>query len=223
MAKTRAQRKAERRKREQRQTQQRQSEARDEGPAQRDTQTGVSGEVAEAEAVIETGARPDEYGEHTVDRDDQAPEQPQAAVPGVTPAPVVPPPPEPEPEPEPAAPSRADVGRPDQTAEQSLEAPAPAREGREDKRARREREKEERRKARAKQLQKGKPAEQAEKRRGAVTGFIASCWAELKRVQWPDRDTLVQASAVTLIFVAIAAAYLGALDTAFNWLVKQIL
>jgi preprotein translocase SecE subunit len=218
MAKTRAQRKAERRKREQRQTQQRQSEARDEGPAQRETQTGVSGEVAEAEAVIETGARPDEYGEHTVDRDDPAPQQPQAAVPGVTPAPVVPPPPEPEPEA--AAPSRADVGRPEQTAEQSLEAPAPARE---DKRARREREKEERRKARAKQLQKGKPAEQAEKRRGAITGFIASCWAELKRVQWPDRDTLVQASAVTLIFVAIAAAYLGALDTAFNWLVKQIL
>ena len=57
MAKTRAQRKAERRKREQRQTQQRESEARDEGPAQHDTQTGVSGEVAEAEAVIQTGAR----------------------------------------------------------------------------------------------------------------------------------------------------------------------
>jgi preprotein translocase subunit SecE len=231
VAKTRAQRKAERRKREERRdrrAQQRQAEAGGEGPAQHDTQTGVSGDVAEAEAIIETGARADEYGEHTVDREiPDVPEQPQAAVPGVTPAPVAPPPPElepePEPEPEPAAPSRADVGRPDQSAEQSIEAPAPARESREDKKARRDREKEDRRKARAKQLQKGKPAEQAEKRRGVITGFIASCWAELKRVQWPDRDTLVQASAVTLIFVAIAAAYLGALDTVFNWLVKQIL
>ena len=46
---------------------------------------------------------------------------------------------------------------------------------------------------------------------------------ELKKVQWPDRDTLVQATAVTVIFVAVAAAYLGALDALFNWLVKQIL
>jgi preprotein translocase SecE subunit len=56
-----------------------------------------------------------------------------------------------------------------------------------------------------------------------VIGFIVSCWAELKKVQWPDRDTLVQASAVTIVFVAIAAAYLGALDAAFNWMIKQIL
>ena len=31
------------------------------------------------------------------------------------------------------------------------------------------------------------------------------------------------ASAVTLIFVAVCAAYLGALDGAFNWLIKQII
>jgi preprotein translocase SecE subunit len=218
VAKTRAQRKAERRKREERRArraEQRASE-KDEGEAQRDTQAPVSGEVAEAEAVIETGARPEEYGEHTSGGDGPPAEQPQAAVPGVTPAPVTP-----VPEPEAPAPSRADL--PSGDGAETLEAPAPARETREQKRARREREKEERRKARAKQLQKGKPAEQAEKRRGAVTGFIASCWAELKRVQWPDRDTLVQASAVTIIFVAVCAAYLGAMDAVFNWLIKQII
>ena len=89
-------------------------------------------------------------------------------------------------------------------------------------RRRRQREKEARRKARAKELQKGQ-AEKAEKRRGAVLGFLLSCWAELKRVQWPDRDTLVQASAVTFIFVAVMAAYLGALDAAFNWFIQQLL
>ena len=65
--------------------------------------------------------------------------------------------------------------------------------------------------------------EKAEKRRGPIIGFLVSCWAELKRVQWPDRDTLVQALAVTFIFVAVMAAYLGGLDAAFNWLIQRII
>jgi preprotein translocase SecE subunit len=216
MAKTRAQRKAERRRRQQQEqraggggdAQAREQEAR----AQRDTREGVSGEVAEAEAVIETGARTEDYGEHTVEpevRDEL--EGRGSPVPGVLPAPV-----QPETEVEPPAPSRADVGRPEDGA---TAAPAEPRESRRD---RRQREKEERRKARAKELQKGQ-AEKAERKRGPVLGFLLSCWAELKRVQWPDRDTLIQASAVTFIFVAIMAAYLGALDAAFNWFVKQLL
>src|SRR4029450_2840653 len=142
MAKTRAQRKAERRKREERQAQSRATEAREEGPAQQHTQAPVSGDVAEAEAVIETGARTEDYGEHTTP-DAPMPPEPQSAIPGVTPAPVAPPPPTsapeppappPPPEPQPAipgvppapvappppttepeapAPSRADVGRPE--------------------------------------------------------------------------------------------------------------
>ncbi|MGI8630988.1 MAG: preprotein translocase subunit SecE [Solirubrobacterales bacterium] len=62
-----------------------------------------------------------------------------------------------------------------------------------------------------------------ERQRGRVVTFLISCWHELKRVQWPDRDTLVQASAVTLLFVAVAAAYLGVLDFVFNQLVQAIL
>ena len=216
MAKTRAQRKAERRRRQQaeqrglpaREAAEREQEER----AQRDTREGVSGEVAEAEAMIETGARTEDYGEHTVDPEvsDEL-EGGGSPVPGVVPAPV-----QPETELGPA-PSRADVGRPDDGA--TAEAPAKPKESRRD---RRQREKEQRRKARAKELQKGQ-GEKAEKRRGGVLGFLLSCWAELKRVQWPDRDTLVQASAVTFIFVAVMAAYLGALDVAFNWFVQQLL
>ena len=218
MAKTRAQRKAEKRKREerrQRRAEQRADQSRDEGRAQQDTRTPMSGEVAEAEAVIETGSRTEDYGEHTVEREGDGAPDAGSPVPGVVPEPITPQPAEPEA----PAPSRADVGLP-------ADAEAPAGETREQRRERRRREKEDRRKARAKDLQKTQkaaPAERAEKRRGPVTGFIASCWAELKRVQWPDRDTLVQASAVTIIFVAVAAAYLGALDGAFNWLIKQIL
>jgi preprotein translocase SecE subunit len=227
MAKTRAQRKAERRKRQQQLERQGKSadggaQRDQESRAQHDTQVPRSGEEAEFEAVMETGAQTEDYGEQTVERDEAAPEQPGSPVPGVVPAPVrpeVPAEPEAPQEPEAPAPSRADVGPPTQ---EPTEVAPPRRETREARRERKQREKEERRKARARELHKGQ-AEKAEKRRGAVTGFIASCWAELKRVQWPDRDTLVQASTVTFIFVAVMAAYLGALDAAFNWLVKQIL
>jgi len=213
MAKTRAQRKAERRRRQQAEQRDRQSDpaAEQEERAQENTQQGVSGEVAEAEAAIQTGARVDEYGERVVEKPGEVPdvEDSGSPVPGIIPEQV-------RPETEAPAPSRADVGRPDG------DAATAAAEPRESRRERREREKEERRKARAKELQKGQ-AEKAEKRRGPVLGFLLSCWAELKRVQWPDRDTLVQASAVTFIFVAVMAAYLGGLDAAFNWLIKRII
>ncbi len=215
MAKTRAQRKAERRRRQQAEERGQQpnrddAEREGEARAQEATREGVSGEVAEAEAVIETGARTEDYGEHTVDPEVRDEVQGGGSpVPGVVPAPV-----QPETEVEAPAPSRADVGR--------TKDGAAAAEPKESRRDRRQREKEERRKSRNKELQKGQ-SEKAEKRRGPILGFLLSCWAELKRVQWPDRDTLVQASAVTFIFVAVMAAYLGALDAAFNWFVKQLL
>jgi preprotein translocase SecE subunit len=201
VAKTRAQRKAERRAREAREAREGKDGRGTEERAQHQTQVPESGEVAEAEAVLQTGGSPDELGESVRSATEVA--EPEVAEPEVA---------EPEPEvaePEAPAPSRADVG-------------APAKESREERRARRAREKEQRRKARAKQLRK-EPAEREERRRGAVLSFLISCWAELKRVQWPDRETLIQASAVTLIFIAVAAAYLGALDALFNWLVKLAL
>lgn len=73
------------------------------------------------------------------------------------------------------------------------------------------------------QLAKKQKQAAAQRQRGGVIGFLASCWAELKKVQWPDREMLIQATAVTVLFVAVAAAYLGALDALFNWLIKQIL
>ena len=80
MAKTRAQRKAEKRRREAQPERERKAggdgaERDRESRAQHDTQAPVSGEVAEAEAVIETGARPEDYGEHTVEHEDQGPTQ----------------------------------------------------------------------------------------------------------------------------------------------------
>src|SRR5215210_5445881 len=93
MAKTRAQRKAERRRRQQAEERRRQSDpsAVAEEQAQEDTRAGVSGEVAEAEAAIETGARVDEFGERVVEKPGEVPDLEDAGgspVPGVIPEPV---------------------------------------------------------------------------------------------------------------------------------------
>ncbi len=178
MAKTRAQRKAERRAREAEQQKRSGSERRAESRAQHDTQTGVSGDVAEIEAIeAGIGAGADEADLETPDA--------------------------------PRGPSRS---------ERRAEAKASKQLDRQkrDEQKRREREQ-------LARQQKKATAERQTGARGGVIGFLLSCWAELKKVQWPDRETLVQATAVTVVFVAVAAAYLGALDALFQWLVKQIL
>ncbi len=174
MAKTRAQRKAEKRAREAEEQKHAGVKRDTESQAQHDTQVGVSGEVAEVEAV-EAGIR--------AGAPETALETPDAP-----------------------KPSRA------QKRAEAKEAKEAEKRKREDQK-RRERE----------QLTKRQKQAAAERQRGGVMGFLASCWAELRKVQWSDRDTLVQATAVTIVFVAVAAAYLGALDAAFNFLIQRII
>jgi preprotein translocase SecE subunit len=56
-----------------------------------------------------------------------------------------------------------------------------------------------------------------------VIGFLRASWAELQRVQWPDRRQVTQATAVVLGFVAIAGAYLGLADFVAKEIVDFIL
>jgi preprotein translocase SecE subunit len=183
MAKTRAQRKAERRAREA--EEQKRSggiagERTRESHAQHDTQVGVSGDVAEVEAV-EAGMA--------------------------------------------AGASEVDLETPD--APKGSPRSARRAEAKAAKAAERKRRDDQKRKESELLARKEKQASAKQVRqsgaRGGVIGFLLSCWAELKKVQWPDRETLIQATAVTVIFVAVAAAYLGALDALFDFLVKQIL
>jgi preprotein translocase subunit SecE len=53
--------------------------------------------------------------------------------------------------------------------------------------------------------------------------FLRASWAELQRVQWPDRRHVTQATAVVLGFVAIAGAYLGLADYVAKEIVEIIL
>ena len=56
-----------------------------------------------------------------------------------------------------------------------------------------------------------------------LANFLRACVAELKRVQWPDRHQVTQATGVVVGFVIIAGAYLGLLDAIFSRLINVIL
>ena len=101
-----------------------------------------------------------------------------------------------------------------------LEAPAPAKTNR---REQRRQEKEVARRAKEQEARRATKEPVAEKQHGPIRSFFSSVVKELRKVQWPDRDTLVQASAVTLLFVAIAAAYLGVLDAIFTRLIDLLI
>jgi preprotein translocase subunit SecE len=53
--------------------------------------------------------------------------------------------------------------------------------------------------------------------------FLGHVWDELRRVQWPDRRQVGQATAVVLGFIVIAGGYLGLLDAIWKPLVDAIL
>jgi preprotein translocase subunit SecE len=56
-----------------------------------------------------------------------------------------------------------------------------------------------------------------------AVGFLGASWAELQRVQWPDRRQVTQATAVVLGFVAIAGVYLGLADYVAKEIVEFVL
>ena len=61
------------------------------------------------------------------------------------------------------------------------------------------------------------------KQRGRFVAFLRSSWAELRRVQWPDRKQLTTMTTIVIGFVIIAGAYLGVVDWAASELVNLII
>ena len=62
--------------------------------------------------------------------------------------------------------------------------------------------------------------EHSERRRG---GFIGESWAELKKVEWPTQNQVIQGTIVVIIACAIVGAYLWFADLIFKPLVRDIL
>ena len=62
------------------------------------------------------------------------------------------------------------------------------------------------------------PGAPTRKGAGRFVAFLKASWAELQRVQWPDRRQVAQATGVVIGFVIIAGLYLGVAD----WVAKQV-
>ena len=62
-----------------------------------------------------------------------------------------------------------------------------------------------------------------EHHRNRLVAFLIASWAELQRVQWPNRKQLTQMTGIVLMFVLIAGGYLGLLDAIFSRLIQQII
>ena len=61
------------------------------------------------------------------------------------------------------------------------------------------------------------------RKRGRLFTFLGHCVDELRRVQWPNRRQVGQATAVVLGFVVIAGGYLGLLDAIWQPLINYII
>ena len=70
---------------------------------------------------------------------------------------------------------------------------------------------------------RGSDDEAEHKDRGRLVQFLYAVVAELRRVQWPDRQTLTTLTGVVLGFVVIAGGYLGLLDAIFSRVIQAIL
>jgi preprotein translocase subunit SecE len=61
------------------------------------------------------------------------------------------------------------------------------------------------------------------RQRGRIVNFLIQVWAELRRVQWPDRNQVTQATGVVVVFCFLAGAFLAFWDYIFGELVTSIL
>jgi preprotein translocase subunit SecE len=69
---------------------------------------------------------------------------------------------------------------------------------------------------------RGREAAQ-QRHRPRVVQFLIAVWAELQRVQWPNRQALTTLTGVVLGFVLLAGGYLGLLDAIFSRIIQAIL
>jgi preprotein translocase subunit SecE len=64
----------------------------------------------------------------------------------------------------------------------------------------------------------------AERRsRGRARNFVAESWAELKKVEWPGQQQLIQGVVVVLVACFVVGIYLWGADQVFRRLVENIL
>ena len=59
-----------------------------------------------------------------------------------------------------------------------------------------------------------------ERRKG---NFVAESWAELKKVEWPDQNQVIQGTVVVLVACVIVGTFLWVNDQVWKEVVKKLL
>ena len=67
------------------------------------------------------------------------------------------------------------------------------------------------------------PGPPEERRRSWRSNFVAESWAELKKVEWPGQNQVIQGTVVVLIACAVVGVYLYLNDQLWKEVVSRLL
>jgi len=73
---------------------------------------------------------------------------------------------------------------------------------------------------------RGGAADRPERAPGEVerkTNFVQESWAELKKVEWPGQNQVIQGTVVVLVACVIVGIYLWLNDQAWKYVVEKVL
>jgi preprotein translocase subunit SecE len=76
--------------------------------------------------------------------------------------------------------------------------------------------------ARAVPDRRPEPRREPRARGGGVRGFVSESWGELKKVEWPTQNQLIQGVVVVLIACLIVGVFLYGCDIVFKHLVQRV-
>jgi preprotein translocase subunit SecE len=54
-----------------------------------------------------------------------------------------------------------------------------------------------------------------------IVSFTQECWAELQKVTWPSRETIVRLTVVVILISTLIAAYIFLFDNVFTAVVTE--
>ena len=58
---------------------------------------------------------------------------------------------------------------------------------------------------------------------GRLRNYLTEAWAELKKVAWPTRSTVINLTLIVIAVSVAVGAYIAIIDTALHALLQQIL
>ena len=65
------------------------------------------------------------------------------------------------------------------------------------------------------------PAVPRTRARIGIVQFAQECWAELQKVTWPSRETVIRLTLIVIVISALISVYIFAFDNFFTWAITD--